>query len=203
MALLSKEKARNIARMVKKEEDYIIEVLTDKHYKNIGVKVYPSSLISRRITNKGTKSVKVNEPIFIYSKDLKAKFPNASTLSEWEEIIYTVVNSTIEERKAKLEGDKKGVNASQEPEIYVSNVGYNSVRFRFYVKVRETEKSIWFQQVDKINIGGDWQNPLVKPNLDVQLGEVFRRLKGNGSTKIGDYEYVTVWNGDALQELSD
>lgn len=77
------------------------------------------------------------------------------------------------------------------PKILVWHMGYVA---RFYVLVRETEKSVWLQEVrssvaqNPKNNGQVWE---VKPNIGDKEGEVFRKLKNpRGQVKMREHQYL-------------
>lgn len=226
MALYTREHAKTAARIAKKETDYFIVVATSDDFKKIYTRTYPLSRYKVEDVKKVFKRELNVEPFVIHSDALRRRFPFVNNLKDLEDTIYMLVNGKIQEDKSKRKNVKKAkkddsvqdilkgthqdfgdaeseVADSHTPEIYFANVGYNGVMFRFYVKVRETDKSIWLQRIGKKQVGGDWQNAQVLPDIGDKLGKVFRRNKGNGSIKIDDYEYASQWKGQTLQEYSD
>lgn len=65
----------------------------------------------------------------------------------------------------------------------------------FYVKVRESEKSVWLQEIGSrtnkgsiLNNGHEWE---VLPDPSVKVGDVFRKLKTpQGRVKMGQYDFL-------------
>lgn len=198
MALYTREDAKRSARVAKNHKEYTIVVIAD--FKKNTSKVM-ETFGKKRCTNDGVESIKdvyPNRVIAITSEAVNQKFPYANTIKDLEVIFYNVINQQLLKLKDDVvEGE------GNEPVIYVSQYGYGSLFYTFYVKVRETKSSIWLQRIGKHG-RGDWQNPVVSPNPEELVGEVIMRRKGsNGLIKISQYEYADVWNGEELQEYSD
>lgn len=204
MALYTREHAKESARVAKDHQEYTVAVGVSEDFTTLEVRNYPERAQVIWQTLEATKSKYGERTILITEKLIKEKFPYATTIKDLEVIFYQLVNGKIQ----SLQRAKQQIGEQHErfnPVIYASDVGYNSRRMRFYVKVRETDKSIWLQQVGKRMIGGDPQNPLVTVNTTEKSGEVFSRRKKEDSTtiKIGNYEYARLWNGEPIQEFSD
>lgn len=198
MALYTREDAKRSARVAKNHKEYTIVVIAD--FKKNTSKVM-ETFGKKRCNNDGVESIKdvyPNRVIAITSEAVNQKFPYANTIKDLEVIFYNVINQQLLKLKDDVvEGE------GNEPVIYVSQYGYGSLFYTFYVKVRETKSSIWLQRIGKRG-RGDWQNPVVSPNPEELVGEVIMRRKGsNGLIKISQYEYADVWNGEELQEYSD
>ena len=198
MALYTREDAKRSARVAKNHKEYTIVVIAD--FKKNTSKVM-ETFGKKRCNNDGVASIKdvyPNRVIAITSEAVNQKFPYANTIKDLEVIFYNVINQQLLKLKDDVvEGE------GNEPVIYVSQYGYGSLFYTFYVKVRETKSSIWLQRIGKHG-RGDWQNPVVSPNPEELVGEVIMRRKGsNGLIKISQYEYADVWNGEELQEYSD
>lgn len=198
MALYTREDAKRSARVAKNHKEYTIVVIAD--FKKNTSKVM-ETFGKKRCNNDGVASIKdvyPNRVIAITSEAVNQKFPYANTIKDLEVIFYNVINQQLLKLKEDVvEGE------GNEPVIYVSQYGYGSLFYTFYVKVRETKSSIWLQRIGKHG-RGDWQNPVVSPNPEELVGEVIMRRKGsNGLIKISQYEYADVWNGEELQEYSD
>lgn len=198
MALYTREDAKRSARVAKNHKEYTIVVIAD--FKKNTSKVL-ETFGKKRNNNDAVASIKdvyPNRVIAITSEAVNQKFPYANTIKDLEVIFYNVINQQL----LKLKGDEVE-GEGNEPVIYVSQYGYGSLFYTFYVKVRETKSSIWLQRIGKRG-RGDWQNPVVSPNPEELVGEVIMRRKGsNGMIKISQYEYADVWNGEELQEYSD
>ena len=198
MALYTREDAKRSARVAKNHKEYTIVVIAD--FKKNTSKVM-ETFGKKRNNNDAVASIKdvyPNRVIAITSEAVNQKFPYANTIKDLEVIFYNVINQQLLKLKEDVvEGE------GNEPVIYVSQYGYGSLFYTFYVKVRETKSSIWLQRIGKHG-RGDWQNPVVSPNPEELVGEVIMRRKGsNGLIKISQYEYADVWNGEELQEYSD
>ena len=198
MALYTREDAKRSARVAKNHKEYTIVVIAD--FKKNTSKVL-ETFGKKRNNNDAVASIKdayPNRVIAITSEAVNQKFPYANTIKDLEVIFYNVINQQLLKLKDDVvEGE------GNEPVIYVSQYGYGSLFYTFYVKVRETKSSIWLQRIGKRG-RGDWQNPVVSPNPEELVGEVIMRRKGsNGLIKISQYEYADVWNGEELQEYSD
>ena len=198
MALYTREDAKRSARVAKNHKEYTIVVIAD--FKKNTSKVL-ETFGKKRNNNDAVASIKdvyPNRVIAITSEAVNQKFPYANTIKDLEVIFYNVINQQLLKLKDDVvEGE------GNEPVIYVSQYGYGSLFYTFYVKVRETKSSIWLQRIGKHG-RGDWQNPVVSPNPEELVGEVIMRRKGsNGLIKISQYEYADVWNGEELQEYSD
>jgi len=201
MAIYTREDAKNSARYAKKEPNYFIVVAMSKDFKRYQVK------------NLATNEVQVADALDVYHRELdwltvalqfhevKKRFPYANTIKDLEVIFYQLVNYKIQELQKSIKGRQS--TSAPEKEIYFSNIGYNSVRFRFYVKVRETDKTIWLQRVDKKVVEGHPQNGKVVPDTNEVMSDVFSRRKGEHSIKIDDYEFAQKWDGKPMQEYSD
>lgn len=198
MALYTREDAKRSARVAKNHKEYTIVVIAD--FKKNTSKVL-ETFGKKRNNNDAVESIKdvyPNRVIAITSEAVNQKFPYANTIKDLEVIFYNVINQQL----LKLKEDEVE-GGGNEPVIYVSQYGYGSLFYTFYVKVRETKSSIWLQRIGKRG-RGDWQNPVVSPNPEELVGEVIMRRKGrNGMIKISQYEYADVWNGEELQEYSD
>lgn len=143
--------------------------------------------------------------ILVTSTDIKLKFPYADTIKDLEVIFYQVVNVEIHKLQQQYV-KKKQINDRKENElvVYQANIGYSSVRYQFYIKVRETDKSIWLQQIGKHLHGKDLQNAKVTPNTRDKNGEIFmRRKQADGGVAINQYAQARIWGGEPLQEYSD
>ena len=198
MALYTREDAKRSARVAKNHKEYTIVVIAD--FKKNTSKVL-ETFGKKRNNNDAVASIKdvyPNRVIAITSEAVNQKFPYANTIKDLDVIFYNVINQQLLKLKEDVvEGE------GNEPVIYVSQYGYGSLFYTFYVKVRETKSSIWLQRIGKHG-RGDWQNPVVSPNPEELVGEVIMRRKGsNGLIKISQYEYADVWNGEELQEYSD
>ena len=208
MAIYTREDAKNSARIAKKEKDYFIVVGISADFTKHQVKTLPSKSNDVRAVEQVYQDKLDWYTITVLSEQVQQKFPYANTIKDLEVIFYQIVNYKINELYQEvlksLEKQKKEDEIRNNLEIYQANVGYNSVKFRFYVKVRETESSIWLQRIGKNLHGDDWQNAKVTPNPHEKIGEVFvRRKRSGGGIKIGDYEYASLWGGEVLQEYSD
>lgn len=207
MALYTREDAKNSARIAKKVKDYFIVVGISADFTRNQVKTLPSKSNDVRGVEKVYQDKLDWYTITILSEQIQQKYPYANTIKDLEVIFYQIVNYKISELHKEvfksIEKQNKQDEARENLDIYFSNIGYNSVRYRFYVKVRETEKSIWLQRVGSTVISGDPQNGKVVPVIGEKIWDVFTRRKRDGYIKIGDYEIAHLWDGEPLQEYSD
>lgn len=208
MALYTRKWANISAGMASRAEDYLIIVEVTRDFKSASVLNIPRE--------KGQMGINYNKPeestgikvVMLGSEEVRKQFAFSKTVKDLEVIFYQLINKKIEYLRSQAKANEKSNNRATpwtaSPEIYCSDVGYNRRLMRFYVKVRETDKSIWLQRIGKRQIGGDVQNPLVTANPTKKDGEVIRRSKrDSGSVKIGEYEYANLWDGKPIQEYSD
>lgn len=92
-------------------------------------------------------------------------------------------------------------------DVYVVVSGYGAQRAQFFVKVKETDKSVWLVQLGKQMAGPneDRQNGRVVPILTSipDTKPMVKRKRDDGSIKIDNYLTAHPWSGEAIQEYSD
>lgn len=204
MALFTREDAKDTARFAKKSKEYTVIVIVDTNNKEVVTKHVPVN--SNSLPPQVMEAIsKVEDNVLMFNgSDIKQQFPYATTIKDLEVIFYQLVNQRIKklvDDHTKRERVKEDL--AQPKEVYFSQIGYNSQRFRFYIKVRETDKTIWLQRIGKTMVGGDPQNPVVIADPSVIDGDVIQRRKGKNSIKIDDYEFAHPYDGSELHEFSD
>mgnify|MGYP001028132290 CR=1 FL=1 len=140
----------------------------------------------------------------------KNYYPNGKrlTYSDLETILYSYFNKVVEQVINQY-GPKAGQTQDEVDtnDVYVAVTGYGAVRAIFYVKVKETDKSVWLVQLGKQMAGPneDRQNGRVVPNLMSipDTKPMVKRKRDDGSIKINKYLTAHPWSGEAIQEYSD
>lgn len=140
----------------------------------------------------------------------KNYYPNGKrlTYSDLETILYSYFNKVVEQ-VIKQYGPKAGQTQDEldTNDVYVAVTGYGSVRAIFYVKVKETDKSVWLVKLGKQMAGPneDRQNGRVLPILTSipDTKPMVKRKRDDGSIKIDNYLTAHPWSGEAIQEYSD
>lgn len=140
----------------------------------------------------------------------KNYYPNGKrlTYSDLETILYSYFNKVVEQVINQY-GPKTGQTQDEVDtnDVYVAVTMYGSTRAIFYVKVKETDKSVWLVQLGKQMAGPneDRQNGRVLPILTSipDTKPIVKRKRYDGGIKIGDYLTAYPWSGEAIQEYSD
>lgn len=205
MAVYTRDHAKASARLAKENEEFTVAIAINEDFTGIQVHNYPKRAQVYWQGLERLKEVTDGRVVLITEKMIKDKFPFANTIKDLEVIFYQLVNAKIQSLERQKQQEKEQLERFN-PVIYVSDVGYNSRRMRFYVKVKETDKSIWLQRIGSRVVGGnDLQSPIVTANTTEKIGDVFTRRKkeGTDSITIGNYEFANVWDGKPIQEYSD
>lgn len=154
----------------------------------------------------------IDERVLLISSYLpyRTYYPDGKrlTYSDLEAILYNYFNNLLalvinkyapsyEERHIKVE----------QQNVYVAVTGYGAQRAQFFIKVKETDKSVWLVQLGKQMAGPneDRQNGRVLPILTSipDTKPMVKRKRDDGSIKISDYLTAHPWSGEAIQEYSD
>lgn len=158
------------------------------------------------------KQSDIDDRLFLITSYLPYKnyYPNGKrlTYSDLETIMYSYYNKLVEQvihqYGTNTEQTKDEVDTN---DVYVAVTMYGSTRAIFYVKVKETDKSVWLVQLGKQMAGPneDRQNGRVLPILTSipDTKPIVKRKRYDGGIKIGDYLTAYPWSGEAIQEYSD
>ena len=137
-------------------------------------------------------------------------YPNGKRLAYRDlEAILNIYYNKLVARVIKQYGPKTGQTQDEVDanDVYVAVTGYGSTRAQFFVKVKETDKSVWLVQLGKQMAGPneDRQNGRVVPILTSipDTKPMVKRKRDDGSIKISDYLTAHPWSGEAIQEYSD
>lgn len=136
-------------------------------------------------------------------------YPNGKRLTyqDLETILYSYFNKMVEEAIKQYKKEDGGQETPQLSDIYVAVSGYNSTRASFYLKWRETDKTIWLIPLSKVMYSSedDPQNGRVVPYTQtINVDDVIRRSKKDGNgVRINDYKTAYPWDGKPVQEYSD
>lgn len=154
----------------------------------------------------------IDERVLLISSYLpyRTYYPDGKrlTYSDLETILNIYYNKLVA-HIIKQYGPKTGQPQDEVDtnDVYVAVTGYGASRAIFYVKVKETDKSVWLVQLGKQMAGPneDRQNGRVLPILTSipDTKPMVKRKRDDGSIKIDNYLTAHPWSGDAIQEYSD
>lgn len=154
----------------------------------------------------------IDERVLLISSYLpyRTYYPNGKrlTYSDLEAILNIYYNKLVA-HVINQYGPKTGQTQDEvdSNDVYVAVTGYGSVRAQFFIKVKETDKSVWLVQLGKQMAGPneDRQNGRVLPILTTipDTKPMVKRKRDDGSIKISNYLTAYPWDGSAIQEYSD
>lgn len=154
----------------------------------------------------------IDERVLLISSYLSYRtyYPNGKrlTYSDLETILYSYFNKLVEQVIHQYAPPyEERHNKVEQQNVYVAVTGYGSTRAQFFVKVKETDKSVWLVQLGKQMAGPneDRQNGRVLPILTSipDTKPMVKRKRDDGSIKISNYLTAYPWSGEAIQEYSD
>lgn len=154
----------------------------------------------------------IDERVLLISSYLpyRTYYPNGKrlTYSDLETILYSYFNKLVEQVIHQYAPPyEERHNKVEQQNVYVAVTGYGSQRAQFFIKVKETDKSVWLVQLGKQMAGPneDRQNGRVLPILTSipDTKPMVKRKRDDGSIKISNYLTAYPWSGEAIQEYSD
>ena len=154
----------------------------------------------------------IDERVLLISGYLpyRTYYPNGKRLSysDLETILHSYFNKLVEQVINQYAPPyEERHNKVEQQNVYVAVTGYGAQRAQFFVKVKETDKSVWLVQLGKQMAGPneDRQNGRVLPILTSipDTKPMVKRKRDDGSIKISNYLTAYPWSGEAIQEYSD